>query len=260
MSTPSGKKTLLKWMWVILLLAAWEAAARSGHISPLILPPVEDVLGALAKGITQGRLLAQTFFSLTLIAAGLLVSVVLALLLSFLSGVHTAFQALAEVLCTIAHPLPGLALMPLIILWFGTGVRAVFAIIVHAALWPLLLQLMTGLSRTPEIYTDAGKTLSMSDAEIFFDIRLRYATPELIGGLKTGWARAWRAFIGAEMVFGAVGAYGGLGSYLLSRRTFMDTAGLFAGIVIVVVIGILVEYVFFAQWEKRTVDRWGLRR
>ncbi|MBQ6733378.1 MAG: ABC transporter permease subunit [Lachnospiraceae bacterium] len=247
-------------MWVILLLAVWELTVKLGKISPLILPGIEDVVSALVRDTAEGRLVPQTFFSLAMIAGGMLVSFVHAVFFSFIARLHEIFEALADVLCMIAHPLPGLALMPLIILWFGTGSSAVFVIIIHSALWPLLLNLKTGLERTPEIYTDVGKNLSMSSAAIHFEIRFRYAVPYLIAGLKIAWARSWRAFIGAEMVFGAVGAYGGLGSYILARRTFMDTAGLFAGIVIVVVIGILVESALFRLIENRTVRRWGMRQ
>ncbi|MBR5969506.1 MAG: ABC transporter permease [Lachnospiraceae bacterium] len=253
------KNRLYRWIWVLVLLLAWELTVRLSDISPLMLPGIGDILSALVRDATEGRLLTQTLFSLGMIAGGMLCSFVLALFLAYLSRLHEIPEALVQVLCTIAHPLPGLALMPLIILWFGTGTGAVFALIVHSALWPLLLNLVTGLERTPELYTDLGKSLSMSQTAVFFEIRLRYAAPELIAGLKTAWARSWRAFIGAEMVFGAVGAYGGIGSYLLTRRTFMDTAGLFAGILIVVLIGIFVEGLLFRLIEKQTVDKWGMR-
>ena len=249
-----------KAFWCILLLVLWELGVRVSHVSPLLVPGPGNVLRALVRDLTQGHLLRQTADSVLLIVTGLLVSLILAICFSLLAKLHPVFAGFMETLTTIAHPLPGLALMPLIILWFGTGTGAVFAIIIHSALWPLLLNLMTGLDRTPVIYTDVGKNLSMSETRILLEIRLRYAMPDLITGCKTGWSRAWRAFISAEMVFGAVGAYGGLGSYLLGRRTFMDTAGLFAGIVVVIIIGILVEEAGFRLVEKHTVERWGMER
>ena len=75
--------------------------------------------------------------------------------------------------------------------------------------------------------------------------------------MKIGWARAWRALISAEMVFGAVGSKGGIGWYLLNQRTFMDTSGLFAGIILVILIGIFVEDVVFGAIESRTLKKWG---
>ena len=249
-----------KAFWCLVLLALWELGVRLSHVSPLIVPGIPDVARALYRDLTQGDLLWQTCFSVLLIVLGIIVAFLLAVLFCILARLHPVLRDLMQTLTTIAHPLPGIALMPLIILWFGTGTGAVFAILVHSALWPLFLNLMTGLERTPLIYTDVGQNLSLSETRILFDIRFRYAMPDLISGMKTGWARAWRAFIGAEMVFGAVGSHGGLGSYLLNRRTFMDTAGLFAGLVLVVAIGILVEEGLFRHIERSTVERWGMER
>lgn len=93
----------------------------------------------------------------------------------------------------------------------------------------------------------------MSRKEILFEIMLPSSMGYIISGVKIGWARAWRAFISAEMVFGSVGGKGGIGWYIFNQRTFMDTAGLFAGIILVIVIGILVENVLFAAMEKKYV-------
>ena len=249
-----------KIFWFALLLALWELGVRVSGVSPLLVPGIADVLRALFRDLTQGNLLWQTLFSLLLIVLGIGLACMLAVLFCVIARTHPVLRDLMQTLTAIAHPLPGLALMPLIILWFGTGTGAVYAIIVHSALWPLFLNLLTGIDRTPVIYTDAGKNLSLSGTQILFEIRFRYAMPDLLSGLKTGWARAWRAFIGAEMVFGAVGAHGGLGMYLLNKRTFMDTPGLFAGLLLIIIIGILVEEVLFRSVEKNTVARWGMER
>ena len=99
----------------------------------------------------------------------------------------------------------------------------------------------------------------MSPWAVTLEIRLPASMPYLLSGIKIGWARAWRALISAEMVFGAVGAKGGIGWYLLNQRTFMDTAGLFAGIILVVLIGIFVEDVLFSLIEARTLRQWGMK-
>ena len=244
--------------WSFALLILWEVSVKVSKVSPLLFPSVEEVLKTLYQDFFHGDLLLQTVSSLEIIGIGMLIAVILSVLLSLLSLLQPAAEGFIDTITTIAHPLPGLALLPLIIVWFGTGSKAIIAIIVHSALWPLLLNLLTGFSNTPVIYTDIGKNLSMSTSAITLEIRLRYALPYLISGLKIGWARAWRAFISAEMVFGAVGKKGGLGFYILTQRTFMDTAGLFAGIILIVMIGILVEDLLFSLIEKKTIRKWGM--
>lgn len=245
--------------WCILLLILWESWVKISRVSPMLFPSVEKVLFTLWDDLLYGNLLNQTLSSLWLIGLGLAISAVLALFLSLLSIRSSILMSLVDTLTAIAHPLPGLALLPLIIMWFGTGTKAILAIIVHSALWPMILNLMAGFSSVPEIYIDTGRNLSMSSASITLEIMVRASFGYLLSGIKIGWARAWRALISAEMVFGAVGDNGGIGWYLLNQRTFMDTAGLFAGIILVILIGILVEDVVFRTIESRTLTRWGMK-
>ncbi len=211
------------------------------------------------EGAFHGNLVQQSLYSVGMIGAALVISTVLAVVLALLSTWSRVLESLIDTLTTLAHPLPGLALLPLIIMWFGTGTGAVTAIVVHSALWPVLVNLISGFKSMPHIYGDIGRSLSMSPGAITMEIRLRASLAYLISGLKIGWARGWRAFISAEMVFGAVGAKGGIGWYILTQRTFMNTAGLFAGIILVIIIGMLVEDVLFASIEKHTLEKWGMK-
>ena len=257
--TSGPARGLARAFWCLALLLIWELWVKLFHISPMLFPSVEDVAYTLWSDLAHGSLPAQTLSSLWLIALGLVMAAGLALILCLLSLRFPLFMSFADTLTAMAHPLPGLALLPLIIMWYGTGSRAVLAVIVHSALWPMILNLMAGFSSVPDVYTDTGRNLSMSPWAVTLEIRLPASMPYLLSGIKIGWARAWRALISAEMVFGAVGAKGGIGWYLLNQRTFMDTAGLFAGIILVVLIGIFVEDVLFSLIEARTLRQWGMK-
>ncbi len=242
-----------------LLLLVWEAAARLTNISPLLLPPVEEVALALWEGLMQGTLLLQSLLSLGIIALGFLIGIVLALGLSVAARLSPFFDRLTDTLTVLAHPLPGMALLPLIVIWFGTGAPAVTLVIVHACLWPLLLSLQSGMRNAPALYTDLGRSFSMGRTRIILEILLPAALSSVLSGLRIGWARAWRALISAEMIFGAIGATGGLGWYIFKERAMMHTPGLFAGIVLVAVIGMLVEGLLFDRLEKRTLRKWAVQ-
>ena len=237
--------------WILVLLVVWEVSVKASHVSPLLFPSVERVLETLAEDLIHGNLLIQTVSSVGLLLAALVISLFGAFLLAWFSRLGGLCESFVDTLTVVAHPLPGLALLPLIIMWFGTGTGAVLAIVVHSAIWPLLLNLMTGFSEVPSIYTDVGKNLSMSKHRILFEIMLPASAGYIVSGIKIGWARGWRAFISAEMVFGSIGGKGGIGWYIFNQRTFMDTPGLFAGIILVILIGILVENVLFGAIEKR---------
>lgn len=254
------KKWLERLCWIGLFLCLWEGSVKLFHVSPMLFPPVETVFLVLVEGLLWGELLWQTLYSVWMIAASLVISAVLALGLALAAGRHPLAASLIDTVTALAHPLPGLALLPLIIMWFGTGTGAVLAIVIHSALWPILVNLLSGFGSMPSVYEEAGKNLGMSGVRITLEIRMKASLSYLISGLKIGWARGWRAFISAEMVFGAVGAHGGIGWYILTQRTFMNTAGLFAGIILVIFVGILVEDVVFAVWERRTLEKWGMKQ
>ena len=234
----------MKWMerlgWILLFLVLWEGSVKLLHVSSLLFPSVEEVVMTIYDGVVHGDLIWQSLYSVGMIGVSLAISGGLAVALALLSTWSKVFESL-------------------IIMWFGTGSGAVAAIVVHSALWPVLVNLISGFKSMPAIYEDIGKSLSMSPAAITLEIRLRASLAYLVSGLKIGWARGWRAFISAEMVFGAVGAKGGIGWYILTQRTFMNTAGLFAGIILVILIGMLVEDVLFASIEKHTLEKWGMK-
>lgn len=244
------KRGIQRTLWILFFLALWETTVKVTKVSPLLFPSVEKVFLTLYEDMVYGNLLWQTLSSIGLLAAAIVISLLAALALAWLSRYGSVWESFVDTLTVIAHPLPGLALLPLIIMWFGTGTGAVLAIVVHSALWPILLNIITGFSEVPSVYMDAGKNLSMPRWRIILEIMLPASAGYIISGAKIGWARGWRAFISAEMVFGSIGGKGGIGWYIFNQRTFMDTAGLFAGIVVVIVIGVLVENVLFSGLER----------
>jgi NitT/TauT family transport system permease protein len=86
------------------------------------------------------------------------------------------------------------------------------------------------------------------------------AFPSILTGLKIGWAFAWRTLIAAELVFGVSSRSGGLGWYIFENRNQLETANVFAGLLAVILIGLVVESVIFRTIEARTVRRWGMQR
>lgn len=253
-------KTTQRVFWVAVLLVLWEAGVRLFSVSPLLFPSVGLVLQTLWESLTSGDLLYQAAYSLGIILLGMLIATVAAVALALAATRWRVAGSLIDTLTAIMHPLPGLALLPLIIMWFGTGSGAVLVILVHSALWPVLLNVSAGLAAVPQMYLDCARNFSMRKTAIIFEVMLKSAAVYLLSGVKIGFARAWRALISAEMVFGAVGAKGGIGWYILNQRTFMNTAGLFAGIIVVIVLGIVIEDVFFALLEKHTVEKWGMTK
>ncbi|MBR0597174.1 ABC transporter permease [Sinanaerobacter chloroacetimidivorans] len=256
-TTKKSKEKLIIIFWIFVMLIIWQLAATIGGISSLLLPSIGDVAAALTDSFLHGDLAYQLYYSLRVILIGIVIAILSAILLAFAAQKSMIMSGLVKVLSAIGHPLPALALLPLIIVWFGTGDASIIAIIVHSALWPILINLNSGFQAVPQIYLDIGRNLELSPLEIAYEIKLKASLPYLISGVKIAFARSWRALIGAEMVFGAIGLKGGIGWYIFKQRTFMNTSGLFAGIIVVILVGLLIERILFDSIEKRTVLKWG---
>ncbi|HYE81533.1 MAG TPA: ABC transporter permease subunit [Clostridia bacterium] len=247
-----------KILWIVLLLAVWQGLALSGRFSPLVFPGLGMIAGSLVNSLANGELIRETIYSIVLILEGLLIGMTLAAAMSIASVGSKWLRGLVETLTTLAHPLPGIALLPVIILWLGTGRSSVVFIIVHSVVWPLLLNMTAGFRAVPGIYKDTAQNFGVSGIVMFKDIYVPAALSFLISGLKIAWARAWRALISAEMIFGAVGGKGGLGWYIFKQRVFMDTAGIFSALLVIILIGIIVEEIVFDRVEAATIRKWGL--
>lgn len=247
---------------VILFLAIigiWEGFARSGVFPALLFPSFSAVVISFCQGMLSGELWSKTMFSLALIAKGILLGLFFALILSYLGRSWSVVQDLLDLLVAVFDPLPGVALVPLAMLWFGISEASILLIILHAVFWSILLNFSTGFRAVPKIYLEVGQNFGLKGFRLLLGIMIPASMPYLISGLKIAWARAWRAVIAVEMIFGvAAGTAGGLGWHIFMTRYFADTAGTFAGLLAIVLVGVIVEELFFKILERVTVKKWGM--
>jgi NitT/TauT family transport system permease protein len=250
---------LRKGLILVALALVWEALAR-WQDNDLLLPGFGATLSALAEGLGSGELLARARISLTVLAEGYLGGVVLAFGLTTLA-VSTQFgRDLLSTLTAMFNPLPAIALLPLALLWFGLGSGSLIFVLVHAVLWPLALNTFAGFQGVPETLRMAGRNYGLTGLAYVWQILIPAALPAILSGLKIGWAFAWRTLIAAELVFGAASGQGGLGWYIYQNRNELYTDRVFAGLLLVIAIGLIVENVVFATFERLTVRRWGMVR
>ncbi len=252
------KRSISRLIWLFIFAILWQGLAGSGLVNRQLFPPLYVVLVSLLQAIGSGEIIQATGLSMILIVKGLAIGFVLAVLLATFSMTSKTVYSLVDTVTAIAHPLPGIALLPIIILWMGTGTEAILFIIVHSVLWPMLLNLLAGFKSIPEVYREVGANLELNPVQTTVRIMIPASLPYLLAGLKIGWARAWRALISAEMIFGAVGGQGGLGWFIFKKRVFMDTIGIYEGLIVIIFIGIIVEDIVFHGIEQLTVKRWGM--
>lgn len=176
-----------------------------------------------------------------------------------LEAIAQAFFDIYNLLVSICDLLPGVALLPVVIIIFGVKPGVIVFLVVHAVLWPMSRNVLDGFMAVPKIYIEAGTNIGLHGLSLLLGVYLPAATSYIVSGLKVGWARAWRGLISAEMIFG-VATCPGIGLFINQMRTNMNNAEMYATLVVIIIIGVVVQYGVLAPIEKNTVKKWGMSR
>jgi NitT/TauT family transport system permease protein len=244
---------------MLVLALLWELVARWQN-NDLLLPTFWQTAQAFAEGVASGELLQKTAISLGVLLKGYLGGIVGAFVLTTLAVSTQLGRDLLSTLTAMLNPLPAIALLPLALLWFGLGQGSLVFVLVHSVLWPLALNTYAGFQGVPETLRMAGRNYGLGGLRYVLQLLVPAALPSILSGLKIGWAFAWRTLIAAELVFGASSGKGGLGWYIFQNRNELYTDKVFAGLAMVIAIGLLVENLGFHTLERLTVRRWGVQR
>lgn len=244
---------------LVTLAAIWEIYARIVE-NPLLFPSFSAAARSLYDMVMSGVIPDRTATSLRILAMGYGIGIVLAALLTIAAVSTRAASDLLSTLTAMFNPLPAIALLPLALLWFGLGAGSIVFVVVHSVLWAVALNTHSGFRSVPEAQRMAGQNYGLTGIRFAVLILIPAALPSILSGLKIGWAFAWRTLIAAELVFGVSAGSGGLGWLIFEKRNALETADVFAGLLAVIIIGLLMESVLFRTLEQRTVVRWGMQR
>jgi NitT/TauT family transport system permease protein len=243
---------------LIALAALWEVYGRWLD-NVLLFPPFSVTLEAFATGILTGEIPARAFVSLQTLVMGYGIGIALAALLTTLAIGSRIGTDLLETLTSMFNPLPAIALLPLALIWFGLGKGSVVFVLVHSVLWAIALNTHSGFRSVSNTLRMVGLNYGLRNLSLVRQILIPAAFPSILTGLKVGWAFAWRTLIAAELVFGVSSGQGGLGWYIFENRNSLETPSVFAGLFTVILIGLFVENVVFANIERKTIRRWGMQ-
>lgn len=251
-------KILRQAFFIAILLGVWQYVVSTGNYSELILPNLRSIWSALLDSISTGEMGDRTAYSLYLIGKALAIGTALALVLTALAMLSSVIADFVKTITTIFNPLPGVALLPIALLWFGIGESSIILILVHSIIWPLILNAYTGFRSVSRTQLEVGRNLGLRGLKLVSSVMVPSAFPYILTGFKISWSNSWRSLVAAEMIFGASGGQGGLGWLIYQKRFFLQTPYVFAALFVIILIGILVENVIFAQIEKWTIQRWGM--
>jgi len=252
-SGPARKAVILA-----LLATVWEIYGRSVDNS-LLFPTFSETVSALATGLASGELMQRIWASLQVLLTGYALGILSAAALTMVAISTRIGEDLMVTLTAMFSPLPAIALLPLALIWFGLGSGSLVFVLVHSVLWAVALNTFSGFQSTSRTLRMVGRNYGLKGWRFVSRILIPAALPSIVTGLKIGWAFAWRTLIAAEMVFGVSSGQGGLGWFIFQSKNMLDIPAVFAGLLSVILIGLLVEGVLFKLLEDRTVRRWAMQ-
>lgn len=253
-------------VFVIAVLIIWEIVARAhlfGPQSEVVFPTLEAIgqafIDNFVKGYAGTSLWVYIGNSMMLLLEGFAIGLVGAVLFSSLSMLSKTFYAIYNMVVTICDLLPGIALLPVVIVIVGIRPEVIVFLVVHAVIWPMSRNLLDGFQAVPRIYTEAGRNIGLSGFKLLLNVHLPSAMSYIVSGIKVGWARAWRGLISAEMIFG-IASCPGIGLFINQMRTNLNNAEMYATLIVIIIIGLIVQYGVLAPIEKNTVVKWGMSK
>ncbi len=244
---------------LVMLAILWQALALWAD-NPLMLPSFTETMSAWWDITVSGELLQRVRASMEVLAIGYSTGIVVAACFASLAVLNRFAADVLSTLTAMFNPLPALAVLPLALLWFGLGVSSIVFVMVQSVVWAVSLNTITGFQTVAETQRMAGQNFGLRGMSFVFRLLVPAAFPSILTGLKLGWAFSWRTLIGAELVFGVSSRSGGLGWFIYENRAQLETPKVFAGLLTVILIGLLVETIIFRTVENLTVRRWGIER
>lgn len=243
---------------LLVVFAVWEGWVRWNGTDPLLLPPPSAIVVRFWETVAGGEMVGYTWRTLQWLLVAMAIGLGLALLVSALAITTRVGRIFLSTATSVLNPLPGIAVLPLAILWFGINEKALLFTVVNSIIWAMALNTQVGFETVPVTLRLVGQNLGLGAARLVTDVLLPAALPNLLTGVRISWAYGWRTIIAAELVFGSTaGSSGGLGWMIYMARYNLDTSGVFAGLLSLVVIGLVVENLF-QRLEVVTVRRWGM--
>lgn len=241
------------------LLVAWEVLVRAHVWSPVLVPSPLSVASYLIGALADGTLASALLVTLRRLLLGYAVGLALGVPLGLLTA---RFRALADTLGLLAlglQALPSVCWVPLALLWFGQSESAMFFVVVMGTLWSVIIAADNGVRNVPPIYARAARTMGSNGVHTWLRVILPAALPHVVGGMKQGWAFAWRSLMAAEIYVTILSGFG-LGHLLHYGRELNAMEQVIGVMMVLLAVGLAADRALFSPWERLLHRRWGTNR
>lgn len=249
------KNFLLGSSLFLSIIVLWYLLSALNVVPSWFLPGPLKTFATFWKLVWDGTLGGLILISLINIIPAFFLAVLCSLILGIFIGMNETFRKIFSPLISAIYLIPSLAWLPLIILFLGFSRSSIWAIVFISSFVRIIYNVIGGVRGINQNWLLAAKNMELDRWETVFKIILPGAFPQILSGIRIGFGSAWRSLIGAEML---VVTAGGLGKYIWMSQWAFKFDQVFAGLIMIGLVGILAEQYIFRQIEKRTLIKWGM--
>lgn len=244
--------TIIRLASVVTVFVAWELLGR--QVDPIFMSWPTAIAAAAWQMIVSGELLRALLTSLQTLLAAFSIALLLGIGLGLLIGRYRRFEAATDWIVSVLYATPLVALIPLVILWFGLGFTAKVFIIAKLAIFPVLINTIAGVKNVPKHLIDVGSAFASDERQQFAKIIVPSALPYIMTGVRLAVGRAIIAMVVAEFFT----AQSGLGALIIRYGSRYDTASMFVPVFVLMLLGVSLTALakraerWFAPWKENT--------
>ncbi len=221
----------------LAILAIWQAGSALEWIPRQPMPPPSAIATAFWQLAVTGQLVNNILVSLGRVAIGLSIGVGIGSALAIAAGLSRVGEDAIDATVQMLRTLPHLALIPLMIMWFGIGETPKITLIALGSMFPIYLNLFSGIRGADRKLREAASTLGLSRAETVLNVVLPAALPGFLVGLRQAFGIAWITLVVAEQI----NASAGIGYLVMNARDFLRTDIIFVGLTIYALLGLITD-------------------
>ncbi len=241
---------LLPWAGLILL---WYVVRLSGIVRPGLIPAPDEVATTLVTLFATKGLWFDVLISSARVLAGLVLGIILAVPVGFLLGWYRPVGRLFDPVINFFRALPPIALIPLVIVYFGIGEPAKVIILFYAAFFSGVIVMYEGIAQLNPLFVRVSRTLGARDAEIFRYVIIPLSIPHVLTALRVALGVTWATLVASELV----AAQRGLGAVIQNASNYFQIKVIYAGIICIGVVALLMDAALRAlsrrllAWQER---------
>ncbi|CUI82299.1 Putative aliphatic sulfonates transport permease protein ssuC [Achromobacter xylosoxidans] len=248
---PGWRAALAPWLVPALILGLWQLAAQAGWLSSRILPAPSAVAAAAWSLAVSGELWQHVRISALRALWGLLLGGGLGLVLGLLNGSSRTAETLLDTTLQMIRNIPVLALIPLVILWFGIEETAKLALLSLGVFFPVYLNTFHGIRSVDPALIEMGRSYGLTGWRLYRDVILPGALPSILVGLRFALGLVWVILIVTE----TISAQSGIGYMTMNAREFLQTDVVLLGILLYALLGKVADTL--ARLLERRLLRWN---